>query len=145
MTAREPRKQMQKDDHAGFESREYIEFTTGIDVIYAQTKDKGIYRTPPRSSLPDSMKDKSKYCKFHQDYGHELAECKNLKRQILAIMRKGGLDQYRKKAGGPGGPTEALMNRPKGAAVVEFDGEDYEGKRLIHISTIFGKAEPTTA
>ena len=143
--AREPRKQTRRDDHSGFESREYIEFNTGIDVIYAQTKDKGIYRAPPRSSLPDSMKDKSKYCKFHQDYGHEIAECKNLKGQILAIMRKGGLDQYRKKAGGPSEATETPMGRPKGAAAVEFDGEDYEGERLIHVSTIFGGAEPTAA
>ena len=60
-------------------------------------------------------------------------------------MRNGGLDQYQKKAGGPSGATEPALGRPKGVATVDFDREDYEGKRLIHISTIFGGAEPTTA
>ena len=43
------------------------------------------------------MKDKTKFCMFHNDYGHTLATCRNLYAQLKALMRKGQLLKYLKK------------------------------------------------
>ena len=47
--------------------------------------------------VPDHMKDKTKFCMFHDDYGHTLATCKNLYAQLKAMIRKGMLLKYLKK------------------------------------------------
>ena len=47
--------------------------------------------------VPDHMKDKTKFCMFHDDYGHTLATCKNLYAQLRAMIRKGMLLKYLKK------------------------------------------------
>ncbi|XP_062114700.1 uncharacterized protein LOC133825822 [Humulus lupulus] len=44
----------------------------------------------------------SRYCLFHKDHGHTIAECHNLHNQIQALMRSGRLSQYIKEAGRPG-------------------------------------------
>ncbi|XP_062073918.1 uncharacterized protein LOC133778109 [Humulus lupulus] len=49
-----------------------------------------------------NKRDKNKYCLFHKDYGHTIAECHNLNNQIQALMRSGRLTQYIEEAGRPG-------------------------------------------
>lgn len=36
-----------------------------------------------------SKKDKSKYCRFHRDYGYNIKYCLELKEEIKALIRKG--------------------------------------------------------
>ena len=38
---------------------------------------------------------KSKYCKFHRDYGHDTNDCVTLKDKIETLIRKGRLTKYR--------------------------------------------------
>ena len=41
--------------------------------------------------------DKNKYCQFHKDHGHYTEDCRDLKEQIVELIRKGKLQKYVKK------------------------------------------------
>ncbi|XP_048496309.1 uncharacterized protein LOC125495589 [Beta vulgaris subsp. vulgaris] len=48
---------------------------------------------------PYKNRDKSKYCHFHKDCGHETNECKHLKRALEDLARKGKMNLYLPKEG----------------------------------------------
>ena len=75
---------------------DYI-FTIPQEKIFTELKNKNVLRQPNRTTLPDHMKDKTKFFMFHNDYGHTFATCKNLYAQLRALIRKGQLLKYLKK------------------------------------------------
>ena len=72
-------------------------FTMPQEKIFAELKNENILRQPNQIMVPDHMKDKTKFCMFHDDYGHTLATCKNLYAQLRAMIIKGMLLKYLKK------------------------------------------------
>nr|XP_023892644.1 uncharacterized protein LOC112004641 [Quercus suber] len=50
----------------------------------------------PLHSSP-SVRDRSKYCRFHKDHGHYTEDCTDLKEQIEELIRKGKLQKFIKK------------------------------------------------
>ena len=40
---------------------------------------------------------KNKYCRFHKDHGHNTEDCRDLKKQVEELIRKGKLQKYVKK------------------------------------------------
>ncbi|XP_062094102.1 uncharacterized protein LOC133800156 [Humulus lupulus] len=79
-----------------------FEYTVPQEVIYEENKDRPIWREPYKITTPPDRRDKNRYCLFHKDHGHTVAECHNLNNQIQALMRSGRLTQYIKEAGRPG-------------------------------------------
>ncbi|RZR77310.1 hypothetical protein BHM03_00002350 [Ensete ventricosum] len=59
---------------------------------------------------PWDLKDRVKYYRFHQDYGHDTEECHDRKNQIEELIRKGYLGCYMKRpresSSWPHGPIE---------------------------------------
>ncbi|KAL8088129.1 hypothetical protein AgCh_038049 [Apium graveolens] len=54
----------------------------------------------PKPLKADSTKlDKSKYCRFHKDAGHDTDECRQLKDEIEFLIRKGRLSKYTGEGG----------------------------------------------
>ncbi|GKD98476.1 hypothetical protein Tco_1382373 [Tanacetum coccineum] len=49
------------------------------------------FKRPPRLPGPNWSKDKTRYCHFHKDYGHETNKCKELKHQIEEAVKTGQL------------------------------------------------------
>ena len=62
-----------------------------------ENKDKNIFRPPPKMLVPESIRDKSRYCARHEDFGHLTKDCRNLYGQVMHTIRKRGLQQYVKK------------------------------------------------
>ena len=49
---------------------------------------------PKPISTPLERKDKSKYCRFHQDHKHRIDECKHLKDQVETLIQQRKLQKY---------------------------------------------------
>lgn len=67
------------------------------EKIFAELKDQNVFRQPPPMTIPDHMRDKTKFSMLHNKYSHILSTCRNLYGQLKAMMRKGYLLRYLKK------------------------------------------------
>lgn len=64
-------------------------------TILSEIKDRDFFRWPDRMNPATANKrDRSKYCEFHRDYGHETDQCGHLKREIELLIQRGNLSQY---------------------------------------------------
>ena len=52
-----------------------------------QIKDDMSLKWPEKMKGGPSKRNKSKYCRFHQDHGHDTDECYNLKQQIAVFIK----------------------------------------------------------
>ena len=73
-----------------------------------ENKDKNIFRPPAKMMIPKSMRDKSRYCAHHEDFGHLTNDCRNLYGQVMHTIKRGGLQQYVKKINGTPRMAEQL-------------------------------------
>ena len=51
-----------------------------------------------------ARRDTTKYCRFHNDYGHDTKECHHLKDEIELLIRQGHLRRYARPAGNQAAP-----------------------------------------
>ena len=63
--------------------------------------DENVFRQSRPTSLPNHMKDKTKFCMLHNDYEHTLSLSRNLYGQLKGMMKKGLLFKYLKKKAPP--------------------------------------------
>ena len=86
-----------------------------------ENKDKNVFRPPAKMLILESMRNKRNYCVHHEDFGHLTNDCRNLYRQVMHTIRKGGLQQYVKKVNGTPKMAEQLGPSivQKGKGVVE--------------------------
>ncbi|XP_010687132.1 uncharacterized protein LOC104901278 [Beta vulgaris subsp. vulgaris] len=75
-------------------SVEPIEFNKDQYSILMETKDLHELKAPAEMKTPYRNRDKSKYCHFHKDCGHETNECKHLKRALEDLARKRKMNSY---------------------------------------------------
>nr|XP_023873765.1 uncharacterized protein LOC111986372 [Quercus suber] len=76
-----------KDD----KSPQTVKFTPlvmPVDKILTQIKDEHYLKWPRPLHLSLSVRDRSKYCRFHKDHGHYTEDCRDLKEQIEEFIRK---------------------------------------------------------
>ncbi|KAL8115421.1 hypothetical protein AgCh_022058 [Apium graveolens] len=62
-------------------------------ILMEIEKDRDIHWPKPLKEDPTKL-DKSKYCRFHKDVGHDTDECRQLKDEIEFLIRKGRLNKY---------------------------------------------------
>ncbi|KMT08016.1 hypothetical protein BVRB_6g144250 [Beta vulgaris subsp. vulgaris] len=75
-------------------SAEPIEFIKDQYSILMEIKDQYELKAPAEMKTPYRNRDKSKYCHFHKDCGHETNECKHLKRAFEDLACKGKMNSY---------------------------------------------------
>ena len=56
-----------------------------LDQVLMQIKDNLSLKWPEKINGNPSKRNKSKYCCFYQDHGHDTDECYDLKEQIEAL------------------------------------------------------------
>ncbi|XP_065620089.1 uncharacterized protein LOC136063514 [Quercus suber] len=72
----------------------FTPLTTPIDQVLMQIKDEGALTFPGKLKGDPSKRSRDKYCRFHRDYGHDTADCYDLKQQIEALIRQGKLQKF---------------------------------------------------
>ena len=66
-----------------------------VDKILVQIKDDHHLKWPKPLHSSLNVRDKRKYCRFHNDHGHYTEDCKDLKEQIKELIQKGELVSVR--------------------------------------------------
>ncbi|XP_050256398.1 uncharacterized protein LOC126701956 [Quercus robur] len=59
-----------------------------------QIKDEGALTFPGKLKGDPNKRPRDKYCRFHQDHGHDTANCYDLKQQIETLIRQGKLQRF---------------------------------------------------
>ena len=57
-----------------------------IEQVLIQIRNDPSLQWPKPISIPVERRDKSKYCRFHQDHGHHTNECRHLKDQVETLI-----------------------------------------------------------
>ena len=62
-----------------------------IDQVLIQIKDEEALTYPEKLKGDPNRQSKDKYCRFHRDHGHDMADYYDLKQQIEALIKQGKL------------------------------------------------------
>ena len=65
-----------------------------IEQVLMQIKDEPALQWPKPIHAPTEVRDKSEYCRFHQDLGHHTDECRHLKDQVETLICQGKLQKF---------------------------------------------------
>ena len=77
--------------------RRFTNFTplnTPLDQVLMQIKDEGTLTFSGKLKSDPTKRPRNKYCRFHHDHGHDMADCYDLKQQIEAFIREGKLQKF---------------------------------------------------
>ncbi|XP_077251921.1 uncharacterized protein LOC143891169 [Tasmannia lanceolata] len=72
----------------------YTPLNTSRRHILAAIKGEEFVRWPTRMISKGNKRDKSKYCRFHKDHGHDTDEFWHLKEEIELLINRGYLKKY---------------------------------------------------
>ena len=94
-----------------------------IGLMYAM-KDLGDKARWPRKENKAGWKDKSKWCAYHEDFGHITEDCIALRKEIAYLLSKGHLKELlgKKKSRAQDGSNipERAASPPKDAGIINF-------------------------
>ena len=71
----------------------FTPLTAPINQVLMQIKDEGALTFPGKLKRDPNKRPRDKYCRFHQDHGHDTANCYDLKQQIEALISQGKLQK----------------------------------------------------
>ncbi|RWW75172.1 hypothetical protein BHE74_00016828 [Ensete ventricosum] len=91
-----------------------IPFNSTQTQIFLQIREKELLKTPNPMRSRAEDRDRRRYCHFYHDYGHDTAECYDLKNQIEDLIHHGHLDRHIMK-------LCALSLHPKGLVERQID------------------------
>ncbi|XP_021866285.2 uncharacterized protein [Spinacia oleracea] len=104
---REKGNQMKKDNQEKHENDEYDSYAPLLvprSQIFAMNKTDEKWQRPRKMHFKN--RDGSKWCDFHDDYGHTTDECRDLKNNVEDLIRRGYFKQYRAQSRNQGDRQE---------------------------------------
>ncbi|GMN18961.1 hypothetical protein TIFTF001_048559 [Ficus carica] len=72
----------------------YTPLNTTREQILMQIQHRNLLVPPAPMKGDPNKRDKSKYCRFHRDFGHDTSNCYQLKGQIEALVQQGQLREF---------------------------------------------------
>ncbi|XP_043714581.1 uncharacterized protein LOC122662942 [Telopea speciosissima] len=102
--------------------------------ILNEIKDQVTLRWPAKMVKPAHERNKNKYCRFHQDHGHDTKECRQLKDEIEAFIQRGRLGRFVKKEGNDRRPdyrAREPKERPRSPAKANKEEQPQDKRRRM--------------
>ncbi|PON72724.1 hypothetical protein TorRG33x02_251190, partial [Trema orientale] len=87
-----PKKSCNNDRSSILHYNNFTELTVPLVHVYAVSKEKLNYRTPPPIKTEASRRDPKKYYQFHKDIGHDTNRCFTLKSEVEDLIQRGYLN-----------------------------------------------------
>ena len=75
-------------------TKTYTPLNTIREQILMQIQHRNLLVPPAPMKGDPNKRDRSKYCRFHQDFGHDTSNCYQLKGQIEALVQQGQLREF---------------------------------------------------
>ena len=72
----------------------FISLNAPLDQVLMQIKDEGALTFLGKLKSDPTKRSRNKYCRFHRDHDHDIADCYDLKQQIEALIREGKLQKF---------------------------------------------------
>ncbi|XP_023880406.2 uncharacterized protein LOC111992779 [Quercus suber] len=72
----------------------FTPLTAPIDQVLMQIKDDGALTFPGKLKGDPNKRSWDRYCCFHSDHDHDMADCYDLKQQIKALIKQGKLQKF---------------------------------------------------
>ena len=76
----------------------FTPLTDTLENIFFATKDDVNYPTPPKMRVGNKMEKSGRFCRFHNQPGHDTNECRQLKEVIEQLLKENKLQQYVKRS-----------------------------------------------
>lgn len=77
-----------------FKPESYTPLNDTPERIFLATKESVRYPDPPRLFMEKKAMNNGKFCRFHNQPGHDTNECRHLQGLIEELIRKNQLQQY---------------------------------------------------
>ena len=75
-------------------NQQYTPLNVPLEHVLMQIKDNSSLKWPEKMKGDPNKRNRSKYCRFHRDHGHDTDECFDLKQQIENLIRQGKLKSF---------------------------------------------------
>ena len=72
-------------------NQQYTPLNVPLEQVLMQIKDDSSLKWSEKMKGDPNKRNRSKYCRFHRDYGHDTDECFDLKQQVENLIRQGKL------------------------------------------------------
>ena len=82
-----------------------------VDQVMMQIKGEEALTYPGKLKGDPNSRSKDKYCHFHRDHGHDMADYYDLKQQIEALIKQGKLQRFIRKERADQPPQEQNPRR----------------------------------
>ncbi|XP_077217982.1 uncharacterized protein LOC143852482 [Tasmannia lanceolata] len=74
--------------------RNFTPLNTSRNRILAAIRGEDFLKWQDKMLTKGNKRDKSKYCRFHKDHGHDTNDCRHLKEEIELLIQRGYLRKY---------------------------------------------------
>ncbi|KAL2481013.1 Retrotrans gag domain-containing protein [Abeliophyllum distichum] len=72
----------------------YHVLNTSLENVLMKTKGKDILKKPVPMRASSSELNQKRYCRYHRSAGHDIDDCRDLKREIESLIRLGHLKEF---------------------------------------------------
>ena len=75
-------------------NQQYTPLNAPLEQVLMQIKDDPSLKWPEKMKGDPNKRNRSKYCRFHRNHGHDTDECFDLKQQVENLIRQGKLKSF---------------------------------------------------
>ena len=77
-----------------YSPQRFTPLTASVSQVLHEVRNEQFLRWPTQTKSDPVIRDNSKYCEFYRDYRHRTEDCRQLKREIEYLIRRGYLRRF---------------------------------------------------